>query len=140
MFKMFNTTSFWRKLTNFWTIVFFAAIIFDYISENALDEEHAILAIAGIYGAILAIYSAEKEFKRWHDEHESGMHPGEIYSVLWTVLIIGIIITNRFLHLHYHMPPEVSASFIVVLGVLAITKQSKKEYRKQHPTRSRNNT
>ena len=130
--KLFTpTTSFWRKLTNFWTIVLFIAVIFDYITENSLDEEHVVLVMAGIYGAVLAIYSAEKEFKRWHNEHET-MHPGEIYTILWTVLILGLVIANRFLHLHYQMPPEISAAYIVVLGVLAITKESKRKYKATH--------
>lgn len=126
---MFNfSTSFWRTLTNLWTFVFFAVIIYDFFTENSLTENHVILGIAAIYGASLAIYSAEKEFKRWHNIHE-GRHPGEVYTILWTILIIGIIIANIYLHKHYHLPPEVSATYVVILGVLAITQESKNLYK-----------
>ena len=128
---MFNfNTSFWRTLTNLWTLVFFAAIIYDFITENSLTENHVILGIAAIYGASLAIYSAEKEFKRWHHIYE-GRHPGEVYTILWTILIIGIIIANTYMHKDYHLPPEVSASYVVILGILAITQESKNLYKKR---------
>ena len=128
----FNT---WRHMVNFWTFVFFTAIVYDFFNANFLAENDVLLGIAGIYGAFLAIYSAEKEFRRWHHMHE-GMHPGEVYSIMWTVLVLFIVIASVVLRLPYHMPAEVSASYIAVIGILAITRESKNYYkRKKHTSR-----
>jgi hypothetical protein len=116
--------SFWRRLTNFWTLAFFATIIYDFIYDNVLDEKGVILGVAAIYAACLAIYSAEKEFKRWK-ESRMGVHPGEVYIILWTILIITIVTLDLVLDKHYKLPPEVSSTYVVVLGILAITKESK---------------
>lgn len=121
-------TALWRKLTTFWTIVFFAAIIYDFITHNSLESSNLLLPIAVIYDAVLAIYSAEKEFKRWHDSH-SNIHPGELFVILWTILIFSLLILAAIFHQSYHVPAEVSSSYVVVVGILAITKESKYFYR-----------
>jgi hypothetical protein len=121
---------FWRIVTNFWTGVFFVAIVYDFFSENMLSDADILLALAAIYCASLAIYSAEKEFRRWHHMHSS-MHPGEVYTIVWTVFIVGLIIAQAFLHRHYHMPHVVSASYVAVISILAITRESKNLYKKK---------
>ncbi|MEY2664435.1 MAG: hypothetical protein RIT04_243 [Candidatus Parcubacteria bacterium] len=123
------TQSIWRHLTNFWTIVFFIAIVYDFITDNALDHENIILIISVLYGSALAIYSAEKEFKRWHDSHKT-LHPGELYVILWTLLVFGLLIVNIFLEKHYEIPAEVRATYVVVIGILALTKESKHLYKR----------
>ncbi len=120
----------WRILTNFWTVVFFLLIIYDFILDNSLDHDNIILVISVVYGAALAIYSAEKEFKRWHDSHDT-RHPGETYVILWTILVFGIIAANLYLHKPYELPAEVRATYVVVVGILALTKESKYLYGKQ---------
>jgi uncharacterized membrane protein YhaH (DUF805 family) len=122
------TQSIWRHLTNFWTIVFFIAIVYDFITDNALDHD-IILIISVLYGSALAIYSAEKEFKRWHDSHKT-LHPGELYVILWTLLVFGLLIVNIFLEKHYEIPAEVRATYVVVIGILALTKESKHLYKR----------
>lgn len=120
---------FWRGLTNFWTVIFFVAVIFDYVKENSLVESDIMIAVAAIYCASLAIYSAEKEFRRWHHMHSS-MHPGEMYAIVWTFFILILIVVQSIMRLPYHMPPEVSASYIAVISILAITRESKNLYKK----------
>jgi uncharacterized membrane protein YhaH (DUF805 family) len=127
--KTINTTSFWRNITKVWTIVFFAAIIYDFLTANSLETTELLLPIAVIYDAVLAVYSAEKEFKRWHDCHRT-IHPGELYVILWTILIFGLLGLSVVVHHPYHIPPEVSASYIVVIGILAITRESKHFYKR----------
>ena len=121
---------FWRIMTNFWTGIFFVAIVYDYLMHNALAESHIILSLGVIYCASLAIYSAEKEFRRWHKMHDA-IHPGEVYVILWTALVAALIAVQLFLHLEYHMPPEVSASYIAAITILAITRESKNLYKKK---------
>jgi prolipoprotein diacylglyceryltransferase len=127
--KIFSTTSFWRNLTNVWTVIFFAAIIYDFYTGNTLDNSQLLLPIAVIYDAVLAVYSADKEFKRWHDHHET-VHPGELYVIAWTILIFGLLVFALVSHYAYHVPSEVSSSYIVAVGILAVTRESKRLYKK----------
>jgi uncharacterized membrane protein YhaH (DUF805 family) len=120
----------WRYLTNFWSIIFFLAIIYDFFFGNVLANNNVILAIAAIYGASLAIYSAEKEFRRWKNMHDS-MHPGEVYVILWTILILFLIVGETFFDIPYKIPPEVSTAYIVVISILALTRESKNYYKRK---------
>ena len=126
----------WRHVVNFWTILFFAAIVYDFLNNNALSQNEILLAIAAIYTAFLAIYSAEKEFRRWHHMHNTSLHPGEVYAILWTILVIALIVGNVFYGVPYHMPAEVSASYIGVIGILALTRESKNYYKRKNHKKS----
>lgn len=125
-----GTFKVWRIMVNLWMLVFFAAITYDFLHENILAETEILLGVAAIYTALLAIYSAEKEFRRWHNMHSS-IHPGEFYAILWTLLVMALIVGAAFHNPSYHMPPEVSASYIAVIGILAITRESKNFYKKK---------
>ena len=122
----------WRHLVNFWTILLFIAIIYDFFHANVLSDSDILLAIAAIYTAFLAIYSAEKEFRRWHHMHGASLHPGELYTILWTILVIFLIVGDVVWGLPYHMPPEVSATYIGVIGILALTRESKNYYKRRN--------
>jgi len=122
---------FWRHMVNFWTVVFFAAIAYDFFHDNILSQTEVLLAVAAIYTALLAIYSAEKEFRRWHHMHSS-IHPGELYAILWTILIVILIVGATFFVPTYHIPAEVSASYVGVIGILALTRESKNYYKKKN--------
>jgi uncharacterized membrane protein YhaH (DUF805 family) len=125
----------WRTMVNVWTMIFFAAIVYDFYNESILSHSEVLLAIAAIYTAFLAIYSAEKEFRRWHHMHKS-MHPGELYAILWTILILALIVGDAFYNPSYHLPAEVSASYIGVIGILAITRESKNYYKRKKGSKS----
>lgn len=128
--ERFGKFRFWYVVVNFWTLVFFAAIIYDFFTANFLADSEILIGIAGIYCAALAVYSAEKEFRRWHNMHNS-MHPGEMYALVWTIFIVLLIAAAAFFHSSYRMPPEVSASYIAVISILAITRESKNLHRKK---------
>jgi len=121
----------WRTIVNLWSVVFFTAIIYDFFTENSLAHEDVILAISAIYCAALAIYSAEKEFRRWHHMHAS-IHPGEVYVILWTILMVFIIAGNIAFMPGYHIPAEVSASYVAAITILALTRESKNYYKRRH--------
>ncbi len=127
--------SFWRRLLGLWTIVVFLVAIVDFIQDNAIDN--AMVPILIIYTAILSAYSAEKEFRRWHDFH-SGRHPGEIYVILWTILIITIFTADVLLNKPYSLPESITSTYIIVIGILAITKNSKRLFQEKHNDNSGN--
>lgn len=121
---------FWRLVVNFWTGVFFVAIAYDFVADNVFAHSDIMIAVAAIYCASLAIYSAEKEFRRWHHMHDS-IHPGEMYVIIWTIFIIFLIAAQAVFHPDYRMPPEVSASYIAVISILALTRESKNMYKRK---------
>lgn len=120
----------WRVLTNFWSFVCFIFIVYDFFNDNILADNSVLLAITGIFAACLAIYSAEKEFRRWHNMHSS-LHPGEVYVILWTLLVLFLVLGSIVLHIPYHMPIEVSGAYIAVITILAITRESKNYYKRR---------
>ncbi len=132
LLQKFGSFNVWRYLTNFWTFIFFTAILYDFYNDNVLVHSDIMIAIAAIYAAALAIYSAEKEFRRWHHMHENSMHPGEMYAIVWTVLVVLLILGDTFYNMNYHIPAEISASYIAVISILAITRESKNFYKRKN--------
>ncbi len=120
-----NDFKFWRHLINTWSVVFFIFVILDFISNNTYRDFLDVLSI--IYISILTIYSSNKEFERWYDKHES-QHPGEIFVIIWSVLIFVLFSLSFFLDNGYKMPTSVVSSYIAVLTILAVTKKSKEMY------------
>jgi hypothetical protein len=120
-----NNPRFWRYLTNLWAFAVFIAALFDFWKDNAYDA--ALGPLIAVYIGALAIYAGDKEFGRWHDSHNE-RHPGELYVIVWTVLIFGILITDLIFDKPYKMPGEIISAYIAVLSILAITKKSKSLY------------
>lgn len=116
----------WRLVADFWTLFAFAVIIEDFRRGGGLHN--LIDPVMAIYIVVLAIFSAEKEFERWYT-FNMGRHIGEIYVFIWTLLIAGIFITSYVTHSHYEMPEEVFSTYLVVLGILAVTRKSKEFFR-----------
>lgn len=121
-----NNFGFWRKLINAWTFLFFAMIIFDFIYNNAFAD--ILNAIATIYIGVLAIYVSNKEFERWYDQHD-GNHPGEIFVIVWSVLMAGLFILDFLSGKSYTLPGAVVSAYIAVLTILVITRKSKELYK-----------
>ena len=113
---------FWRYLTNFWCLVCYAAISYDFAYDHVLGE--LLPSVLVVYVALLTIFVGAKEFERWYDNHDS-RHPGELFVIGWTILIVGILIAKVVTHRTYAIPGEVLSTYIAVLSILAITQKSK---------------
>ena len=122
--RVFNI-NIWRYLVNFWTLAIYVFIVADFFLRNSLAE--FLGPICAIYIALLAVYTTQKEFERWHDEN-IGKHPGEIYVIVWTALIIVLIILEIIYHESYTLPSEAFSTYLVIMGILAITRRSKANY------------
>ena len=118
--------NFWRTLMDVWTFIFFTLTIIDFIYGNEL--EGILNTISSIYIGVLAIYVSNKEFERWYDRHEE-KHPGEIFVVIWTAIIIGLFILDIIYKSYYKVPSAVISSYIAVLTILVITNKSKSLYK-----------
>ena len=113
---------FWRYITNLWCLISYTAIIYDFIYNHALGD--LLPSILVIYVALLTIFVGAKEFERWYETHQS-RHPGELFVIGWTIVIVGIVIAKVVLHKNYSIPGEVMATYIAVLSIMAITQKSK---------------
>ena len=122
--RVFNI-NIWRYLVNFWTLVIYVFIVSDFFLRNSLVE--FLGPVCAIYIALLAVYTTQKEFERWHDEN-IGKHPGEIYVIVWTALVIILIILEIIYHESYTLPSEAFSTYLVIMGILAITRRSKANY------------
>jgi len=124
-----NGFRFWRYLINFWSLLFFVFIIYDFLYNNAAVDILNILST--IYISVLAIYVSNKEFERWYNRHKE-QHPGEVFVIFWSVLVACLIILDFIFDKTYSLPGAVVSSYIAVLTILVITKKSKELYRAKH--------
>lgn len=113
----------WRYMTNFWCLIAYAAIIYDFIYDHALGD--LLPSILVIYMAFLTIFVGVKEFERWYETRQD-RHPGELFVMGWTVIIIGIFIAKIVMRKTYAIPGEVLSTYIGVLSIMAITQKSKR--------------
>jgi len=116
---------FWWYLLNFWSLVVFAAIVFNFVRNGIYDRQMDTLLV--IYIALLAIYAGDKEFERWHDKHQ-GRHPGEVFVLIWTALIAGLAVCQFIFDKPSGLTSDVVAAYIAVLSVLAVTRRSRALY------------
>lgn len=120
--------TFWKRLSNFWTVFFLALIVLDFFLKNQLKE--ILEAVSFIYIGILAIYVTKKEFERWYNRH-TRRHMGEYFVIAWTVVVIGVFL-GRILFIHdYELPASVISAYVAVITILAITRRSRSIYKKK---------
>jgi len=124
---MFQDEKIWRILTNIWTAIFIIFLIFDFFKFNAYD--YLIAPFSVIYISVLGLYVGTKEFDRWYEMHE-GRHPGELFVILWTVVVFCLLIVS-FAWDSYKVSTEAIADYIMVLSVFALTQKSKKLYERK---------
>lgn len=121
-----------KRLVNFWSFVFLAAVIIDLLYVNAYKD--ILSMISTIYISALVIYGSNKEVNRWQNHHKTN-HKGEIFIIFWTILISALIFFDIFLGSKYKLPESVVTTYISVLTVLVITKMSKE----MHDTKKEKN-
>ncbi|MFA4942302.1 MAG: hypothetical protein WC564_01530 [Patescibacteria group bacterium] len=124
--------NFWQYLANFWSGMYFIFIIWDFINDNFIFEALEIFGF--IYIGVLAVYVGNKEFERWYNCHKD-QHPGEIFVIGWTALILIIVSLDLILQKSYRLPSSVISSYIAVLTILAVTQKSRSLHSLQHKTK-----
>jgi len=120
-----NNFLFWRRLINVWTVFFFFLIIYDFFFS--LSKSNILDISSAVYIGVLAIYVGDKEFERWYNRHQS-RHPGEIFVIIWTVLIFALIFFGTLFKESYKIPSSIISSYIAVLTILVVTSKSKQIY------------
>jgi hypothetical protein len=123
----FNFSAFWRYITNLWTVVFIGVIISDFLT---FGKYHYLLApFSVIYGAVLSIFVGTKEFDRWYDSHKGRKHPGEVFVIIWSLLLLVMGSISWIYGKLYAISTDVISVYIMVLTVFAITQSSKRIYK-----------
>ncbi|BCX16054.1 MAG: hypothetical protein KatS3mg098_283 [Candidatus Parcubacteria bacterium] len=132
--KDFFSDSFWRFLTNFWTLLFMGFLIFDFIFEGKFS--YLVAAFSVIYASILSVFAGTKEFRRWQNAYQSKNHPGEIFVFVWTLVLVFLLLAPWIFKKNYQISSEVVSVYIMVLTIFALTQGSKKIYSRQKNTLS----
>ena len=125
---MFKDERVWRVLCSLWTLVFMAFVAVDFFSFHRYET--LTTPLAAVYAGILTLYAGTKEFDRWYDIHDE-RHPGEFFVFGWTALIFVLFIVMLVSSEPYAIPPEVIASYIMVLSIFALTQKSKQLHRRR---------
>jgi len=121
--SIFHDERIWRILTNVWTIVILAFFVVDFITRGTYEFLSTSFSI--IYTGALAIYVGTKEFDRWNDFHK-GRHPGEIFIIIWTAIMVMIFVAQFIFGTGYKISPEMVPDYIMVLSIFAVTQKSKR--------------
>ncbi len=127
--SLLTNFTFWRYLINFWSLLFWSLIIYDFLGDSSGSAVLDVVSM--IYIGVLAIYVSNKEFERWYDQH-SEKHPGEVFVIIWSILVFSLIIPDIFQIKSYHLPSAVVSAYIAVLTLLAVTRKSKQIYQRRH--------
>lgn len=126
--SIFRDERVWRILTNFWTLIFIPFMITDFWLKGQYD--FLIAPMSAVYLGVLGLYAGTKEFERWYNTHE-GRHPGEIFVILWTIVVFVLLGISFFSSGGYRVSPEMVANYIMVLTVFALTQKSKSAYERK---------
>ncbi len=125
---MFKNERLWRILANFWTVILIVFLVIDFFSFNKHNYLTPILSV--IYTAVLSLYVGTKEFERWCTVYED-RHPGELFIIAWTVLMVFLFSAKLVLDGKYVVSPEAVADYIIVLSLFALTQRSKRLCKKR---------
>ncbi|KKS81287.1 MAG: hypothetical protein UV58_C0024G0011 [Candidatus Wolfebacteria bacterium GW2011_GWC1_43_10] len=125
----FFSDIFWRYLTHIWTLIFLVLLVSDFIYQGRFS--YLLTPFSVVYGAILSIFVGTKEFSRWQNIYKSKNHPGEIFVIIWSVLLLALLSASWVLGKDYKISSEIVSVYIMVLTVFALTQSSKRIYRQK---------
>lgn len=100
-----------------------ALVVFTYEFMNGNPHPDLNIQLTIIYIGVLTIYVGSKEFRRWNNLHLSTRY-GEIYVLVWTALMITFALLAIF-NPNLHVSADLAATYIAVLSIFALTRQSK---------------
>jgi len=114
---------FWRWLTHFWGLL--TAIIFVLTFFNKINANFILETITIIYIAVLSIYTSSKEIKRWSKNNFFSKHKGELFIVIYTIILLIFISLCLIEPTKYNIPKEFTTTYLAILGIFAISLNSK---------------
>jgi hypothetical protein len=124
LFLLTNIKNPWKWLADIWGVLTIIFFIIDFYNQNNLRIETTGIAI--IYTAVLLIYTSNKEYARWKRNNFTSQYHGEIFIALWTLLLFAFAFTAAVKPNEYIIPPIFYTTYITILGLFAVTLNSKK--------------
>jgi phosphatidylserine synthase len=121
--KDYTRLLFWRFLTYTWAVITATFFALDYF--KILDCSNSLKTLTIVYISILSIFTSIKEFHRWKDKKFLSKYRGEIFVVIYTILIIIFIILSTINPKTYSIRPEFTTTYLAILGIFAISYNSK---------------
>lgn len=118
----------WHILSDIWTAIVLVFLIADFITRGSY--EFLLPSFSIVYTGVLVFYVGTKEFDRWYDFHD-GRHPGEVFVIVWTVVILVLFLAQLILGSGYKISPEMVPDYIMVLSIFAVTQKSKRLHGKR---------
>ena len=123
--KEYLSGAIWRFFSTFWGILYLIVVGINFFSGS--QYTYVLGSLGTVYIATLGVFVGGKEFDRWHERHP-GKRRGEIFVVLFTVLIAGMFVFSLIYGEPYSVPSDVSAAYIAVVSVFVISHKSKELY------------
>ena len=114
----------WRIITYFWGV--FSAVLFILSFFQIINCNDSIKTITLIYISVLSIFISLKEIYRWKNKSFLSKYKGEIFVLLYTLMMICFIILNIFNSQKYIIPSEFTTTYLAILGIFALSTESKR--------------
>jgi|GEM_PF-869695 hypothetical protein len=114
---------FWRFLTYTWAIL--AATFFAFDFFKIIDCSSSLRTITVLYISILGIFTSVKEFHRWKSKKFFSKYRGEMFVIIYTILIIVFIVLDTIHPDKYIIRTEFITTYLAILGIFALSYNSK---------------
>lgn len=114
---------FWRFLTYTWAILAGIFFVFDFF--KIIDCSGSLETITILYISILGIFTSIKEFYRWKNKKFFSRYRGEIFVIIYTILIIIFLILSTIHPDKYSIRGEFTTTYLAILGIFALSCNSK---------------
>ncbi|MCD4704822.1 hypothetical protein K8R66_01965 [bacterium] len=118
----------WRLITYLWGS--FTALFFILDFFNILDPGNSLKTIVIIYISTLSIFTSIKELNRWKSKEFFSKYKGEIFVIIYTIITIIFISLSIIKPQQYSVPSEFTTAYLSILGIFAISSESKRLRRK----------
>lgn len=118
----------WRGIIHVWSVA--AMLIFAYEFSNGNPRPEITVDLSIIYIIVLTVYVGTKEFRRWSNSRLTRRY-GELYVLAWTVMMLIFMILTA-INKNLHISPDLAATYIAVISLFAVARESKRIYRQQH--------
>lgn len=102
----------------------FFIFLLDFFSPGHFRIQSTGVAI--IYTATLVIYISNKEYIKWRAQNFISNYSGEFFIVLWTIVLFIFAISVSLAPDKFVVDSTFYTTYITVLGLFAITLNSKK--------------
>ena len=98
--------------------------VVDFFSYHTYDVATSSAAV--IYIGVLTIYVGSKEYYRWKIPSKfQSKYTGEVFIFVWTIVMMTFVIFAFMANGLFKIPSEFMATYIYILGVYAVSQQSK---------------